>query len=366
VRSELERFLKKYRSGIEKELSRFLEGKRTGLQQVNSWGDDILSRMKNFSVKGKLLRGSLIVLSYLMFRSGPAEHLSALAAAAEIIHSSLLIHDDIMDRDEMRRGEPSIYHGYSRLARSLELDEAEHFGQSFGICAGDIGFFLAFELLSEAELEPDIRLKILGTWSREFVSVGLAQMQDIYFSVTSDVVDEESVLNLYRFKTARYTFSLPLITGAIVAGKDTPVIEKLSRIGECMGLVFQIKDDELGLFGREEKTGKPVGTDMHEGKKTLHSLYLRELLERGGNGRTPLSKAESETLGKTLLHGCMDSESLQEIVAIADKFGIRERANRKMAELSRNAEGLILELRATEQYQTILLGLLQYNLNRER
>jgi geranylgeranyl pyrophosphate synthase len=114
----------------------------------------------------------------------------------------------------------------------------------------------------------------MQTISRECASVCLGQMQDVALGNSADIPSEADVLSVYRYKTARYTFSLPLMLGAILAGVPEKEITILEKTGESIGLLFQMQDDMLNLFGTVKETGKPVGSDLREGKKTLAYLYL--------------------------------------------------------------------------------------------
>lgn len=359
----MKQFFNQYRKEIEGELHTFFKDRKNTLSSINPWGEDLLDRLQSFTVQGKMIRGGLNILSFLMFRTELARPVLQLAAAIELIHSSLLIHDDIMDRDLMRRGGPSLFHQYSLLAEEQGIEEAGHFGESFGICAGDIGFFLAFEILSKLDLDPGIRECIQVSWARTFTAVGLAQMQDMFLSGVQSEVGESAIIDLYRMKTARYTFSLPLATGATAAGEDVATIDALEQIGEHMGVAFQIKDDELDLFGRETETGKPVGTDMEEGKKTLYYLHLVHLLTTGGDR---LSGREREVLRLLTQRRGIHSGTVEELRHIAEKHGIRAQVQRKMEELSGRAEELINVISAREEYRKVLLDVLRYNIERKR
>ena len=94
---------------------------------------------------------------------------------------------------------------------------AYHLGQSLGICAGDVGFFLAFEILSKLKIKGRIYREILRLFSQEISYVGLAQMMDVYYGASKGSISEQDILKLYLYKTGRYTFSLPLMTGALLA-----------------------------------------------------------------------------------------------------------------------------------------------------
>lgn len=358
----MKQFFSKYVKEIENELCTLLEEWKKRLGSINTWGEDLVDRLQNFTVHGKMIRGGLNILSFLMFRTEIERPVLQLAAAIELIHSSLLIHDDIMDRDLRRRGGPSLFHQYSLFAEEQGIEEAAHFGESLGICAGDIGFFLAFEILAKLDLDPGIRERIQVLWSREFTTVGLAQMQDMFLSSSQCEVGEETIIDLYRTKTARYTFSLPLATGATAAGQNDATIISFEQIGEYMGIAFQIKDDDLDLFGMETETGKPVGTDMKEGKKTLYYLHLLELYTTGSDR---LSKQEQEAMHLLTQKGNIESGTVSELRHIAEKHGIRMRVQRTMEEYSRRAKELINGLPAAEKYRKILLDVLQHNIERK-
>jgi geranylgeranyl diphosphate synthase type I len=357
-----------YRRSVGAEIRRFLHDREIHLRHVNQWAPDFLSRLARFSDQGKMVRGCMAYAAYHLFRDDDPTALARAAAAIEIIHSSLLIHDDIMDRDLYRRGGRSIYSQYEELAGGRGAREASHIGQSMGICGGDIGYFLAFELLSTIE-NPGIGEALMGRWAQELVAVGLAQMDDIALAVDLGDALPENIINLYRYKTARYTFSLPMVTGALIAGQSGALIESLEKLGEVLGIIFQIKDDELGVYGKTSRTGKPVGNDIQEGKKTLFVYYLRELME--GRGERPVSPEDIEVLegafsGRDLTAGDMD-----DLRRIASENGVAGRINDHVQDLARQAEVLIDRLAprmgaAADGARALFRRMLDFNLRRTR
>jgi geranylgeranyl diphosphate synthase type I len=361
MESSANRFFEQYREIITERLIDILE-KKTPEVQMHGWGEDLLVRLRKFTLQGKMIRGGLTVLSYLLFREDAPASMLDMAAAVEIVHSSLLIHDDIMDRDTIRRGKPSIYHQYRTLARKRAFDDPDHFGESLGICAGDVGFFLAFEVVASLDLKPGIHKILMSRWASEFISVGLAQMQDVSLSTTTGGVSEDDILNLYRYKTARYTFSLPMSIGALAADAGGAVVAQLEKIGELMGIAFQLKDDELDLFGKEKVTGKPVGTDMQEGKKTLYWLYLMRLLEEDG----ALKNEDRDRLACALSGGKVEKDALVWIGQLTEERGIRTHIESMMRDLNGRAEDLIEDLRVRQEHRDILLSVARYNLQRDR
>ncbi|UCB45165.1 MAG: polyprenyl synthetase family protein [Spirochaetota bacterium] len=344
-----------YRKKIEQYLNRFLLSKGKELGQANQWGIDVTKRLFAFSTKGKLLRGSLLLFSGLMFDKETEKPALEIASAYELIHSSLLIHDDIMDRDTQRRGMPSVFYQYKNRIEDENGIDPYHTGVSLGICAGDLAIFLSFEILSQAKLDPLIKQRILHLWSRELSLVGIAQMQDVSFGASYSEPEEEEILSLYRYKTARYTFSIPLISGAILARQDQSTINILEKIGEWCGMIFQLKDDELGLFGDEVKLGKPVGTDVEEHKKTLIMHYLHSMLKGE-------DKRRLDTIQKK---GHVTASDLEFIRTAAEKTQVNKRVQRKMLDMKKKTEGLISKLDVKDEYKHTLFDLLGYSLSRE-
>lgn len=252
-----------HKKDIDAHLVTFLKHKRTSLSRIHRLGGDIINRLIPFTTSGKTTRGSLAVYIYSLFAKQQSPRIYDAAAALELFHSGLLIHDDIMDNDTLRRGRASIWEQYRRVSHNT------HIGISQAINAGDLCFFLAQELLADINLLPFI--------SSELAYVTIAQMQDVENN-RGTPVSKDDILSLYRYKTARYTFSLSMVVGAKVAGVSKQHTETLTRLGESMGLLYQIRDDELSISGDSTVTGKPVGNDERNKKQTLAFLLNSEEL----------------------------------------------------------------------------------------
>ncbi|HUX20133.1 MAG TPA: polyprenyl synthetase family protein, partial [Spirochaetia bacterium] len=156
-------------------LREFLHRKRRDLERVGRWGSDVADRLAEFSDAGKMIRGSLVVLGSDLFGRPRDGEEMRVASAIELMQTSLLVHDDIMDRDETRRGMASVHSQYSRLGRSQSLGDPLHFGESMGICAGDVAIFTAFEMLGELEVPARTHAAIISLCSKEMTYVGVAQ-----------------------------------------------------------------------------------------------------------------------------------------------------------------------------------------------
>jgi len=330
---------------------------REDFSRINRWGPDTLSRLRDYIAGGKMIRGGLIRSTHDMF-SGRAES-EALSAgvAMELFQAAFLIHDDIMDRDETRRGKPSIHAQYARLAASEGIEDSAHLGEALGICTGDLAIFMAFEILGRLELSDSIKTRLLLRFCREFSYVGLAQMDDVYLGAGERGSSREAILSLYTYKTGRYTFSLPFAAGLILAGRDEATEKTFMELGEMMGVLFQIKDDELGIWSDEGELGKPVGSDLSENKKTLY----RELLYARA------SEQERATLDGIYGSATVSSEDLACVRELLDRHSVKKEMDAFTAELSDRAEVLIRGLPSlSEGWRSRLLDLLVYIRERKK
>ncbi|MCX7024187.1 MAG: polyprenyl synthetase family protein [Spirochaetes bacterium] len=245
------------------------------LAEIGPEGAGLADALRDFTLPGKMLRGALVFLGRDLFGAEPSDVVVArVAAAMELFQTGLLVHDDIMDRDELRRGMKTLHRAYADAAERAGSRDPGHEGLSLGICAADTAFFAGFEELASCGAAPDAIRGIVALAGRELAGVAFAQMRDVRWGISPEAPTADDVLRMYRHKTARYTFSLPLAAGALLAGKDPDTVGILAGIGEDAGVAFQIRDDELGLFGSGKKLGKPLGSDIREGKMTMYRVAL--------------------------------------------------------------------------------------------
>jgi geranylgeranyl diphosphate synthase type I len=241
-----------------------------------------------------------------------------------------------MDQDATRRGSDAIHVYYkNKINKLLGNNNGFHYGQSMAICMANIAFYHAMGLLSE--LGSDIN----KLYAQEIIKVSVGQMGDI--NSTYDSFSDQDILEYYRLKTSRYSFCLPLMMGAAIAGKPIEIYEKL---GDNLGTLYQLRDDSLGLFGNPDKTGKPVGSDIESGKKTfiINKIFSKISLEE-----------------KCLFQSASPKNRLELAKQFYEKYKIEEEISSLM-----NA----LKLKAIEQIektdiQDILKELLEFILTRD-
>jgi len=352
----LDDFLSRSRKRLAGFLTEFLDAKKSETAGVNAWGRDVTERLGAYTLRGKMIRGALVLLGCRAAGSRITQDAVRAGAAMELIQSALLIHDDIMDNDILRRGEPSFHRRYAALGGRENIAGAEHFGLSMGLCGGDIAIFLAFEALAGMRTADRQTLAAVRLFARELTLVGLGQMQDLYAGATSRKISEKDILDLYLYKTARYSFSLPLAVGCLIGGGSPALRRGLERCGEHLGLIFQLRDDDLGMFGNEQEIGKPVGSDIREGKKTLHRHLLTERAPAG----------ERKKLEKIFGRADASEKDIQVVRDRAERLGVREEVGRRIEALRRKAEAGIHRLPAAERYRTLLHELLAYSITRKK
>ncbi len=218
---------KTYKHRIDDFLRSYLTEKKKSFIAVNNFGSDLIDRVLPMVTAGKTIRGSLVLLAYCFTNSGPSEDAIKAAAAMELLQTALVIHDDIMDKDATRRGIPSMHVQYN--------------SESMAMCVGDVLFFMAFELLGSVKTDDVTMGRIIRLVGREYQSVGVAQMADVSRASKTKI----DILSLYTYKTARYTFAVPLMLGATLAGTTKEMLRYLESYGVAVGVLFQIQDDKL-------------------------------------------------------------------------------------------------------------------------
>ncbi|MGQ9780875.1 MAG: polyprenyl synthetase family protein [Nitrososphaeria archaeon] len=211
---------------------------------------------------GKRQRPFILVNSGLMF-GGSLDSMLPAAAAVEFLHNFTLVHDDIMDNDEERRGAPTVHLKY---------------GVPMAILAGDLLFAKSFEsalrLVREAYSGEKV-LRISDALVRAAVEVCEGQALDLLTAVSKEFPSKMEYYHLIELKTSSL-FKACAVIGSVLGGADEDSIMKMREFGRLYGLCFQLVDDVLGVSGDRSVTGKPVGNDIREGKKTLVMRYVLE------------------------------------------------------------------------------------------
>jgi len=250
---EILKLVKNYSIGVEREIENALD----------TLDPENLHSASNHIIKagGKKIRPALVLLTAEAV-GGNRKWAYKTAAAVELIHTFSLIHDDIMDGDEMRRGMPAVH---------------TLWGEPMAILAGDVLFSKAFELVTQTQAEDipsENVITALKTVVDSCIKICEGQALDMDFEGKLDVKEEDYLKMIYK-KTAAL-IAAATKSGAIIGGGSEEQVEALSQYGELIGMAFQIQDDYLDVISDEEELGKPVGSDIVEGKMTLMVVHTLE------------------------------------------------------------------------------------------
>ena len=296
-------FIQKTKPSLEKEIRTYLESKKIDAPKLPFYSES-LDKLIALSTAGKMWRGLFVLYIFQSLKGAYTPESMYAAIAMELIQSALLIHDDIIDNDYTRRGQPTIFAQYI-------LNNDVEYGKNMGICVGDTAIFMAYDCLSKAHAGSNL----MELFSKELHFVGIGEMIDVHMAASSTDPTTEQITDMYRYKTARYTFSLPFMMGAFLAQADESIIKALDVFGENTGILFQIRDDSLGLTGDEKQTGKPVGADIKENKKTVHKAMIF----------TIASEEEKKELNTYFGNKNLSDEQRSRVLNIMEKYDIENK-----------------------------------------
>ncbi len=223
---------------------------------------------------GKRFRPYLTMVGYGSMNSA----LLPIAAAQECIHCAMLMHDDVIDQDFIRRGNKNVNGLYRDVYSSyLDVERAEHYANSAGILAGDALLSEAYFQIYRSEFSEKIKMQLAEQLFLSTYEVVGGELTDVESAFVHDMPFDP--IKIYRYKTAGYSFVGPLLSGAYCHEESQDTIDSLRRYAISAGIAFQIHDDLLGVFGDERETGKSTLTDLREGKRTLLVLFHEKQMQ---------------------------------------------------------------------------------------
>ncbi|MEJ6020477.1 polyprenyl synthetase family protein [Corynebacterium sp. H113] len=294
-------------------LASFFEERSASVAAIDPAFTMVVDSLKDFTLNGgKRVRPSFAWAGWLgaggnMGTFADAEDPEAVfraVCALEFIQACALVHDDIIDDSDTRRGAPTIHRIYEdKHAENSWRGSSAHYGRSVAILAGDVALAWADDMMHSAGLTHAAIDRVWEPWWRMRTEVLGGQLLDITAEASGDSrIEVAEKVNLY--KTAAYTIARPLHIGGAIAGATTEILDAYRTFGQDIGIAFQLRDDQLGVFGDPKVTGKPAGDDLREGKRTvLVSTAITRLQESDpagaqrlddalGNVRTPAEISE--------------------------------------------------------------------------
>ena len=244
----------------------------------------IVTELRNYTMNGgKRVRPILIAIAYRMF-GGAGDEIYRAAISIELSQSFFLIHDDIMDRSDLRRGFKSFHRKVEEMLGDIK--DKEHMAEALAIVAGDLAVDYSFDALNRSKFPLDIKYMAMGELIEIIRTTGYGEGLDM-FSSAGVKLRMNDLIRLHLRKTAKYTLEGPLVLGSYLAGRNEN-LHALRSYGNLVGLAFQLHDDVIGLFGTQEEIGKPPKSDVNEGKQTL--LMIKAIEKSGEKDRKFIEK----------------------------------------------------------------------------
>lgn len=290
-------------------------------------------------------------------RQKSAEAIVGITAALEMFHAAALVHDDLLDQSDTRRGAPAVHKRFELLhADSSWAGSHERFGVAGSVLVGDLMLGWSSEIFGTALLNApsdEIQAACRNEFSKMRVEVMAGQYLDVLeenAAMTRPVSESVGRANrVMLYKTAKYSIEAPLLIGAAFAGAGSGLLRGLSAFGIPLGMAFQLRDDVLGVFGDPAVTGKPAGDDLREGKRTVLIGLTRETL-------TP---SVGRIFDELLTSRSLDGEQigfLQRTITESGALAKSERMIEELAEESMNAlQTLDIDARAKNQLRELAL-----------
>ncbi|WP_346898342.1 polyprenyl synthetase family protein [Clostridium sp. UBA7503] len=300
---------------------------------------------------GKHLRGILVCIGFQMFGGNINKDVISAGAAYEVFQTSILLHDDIIDNSDERRGKPSLHKSIENLGNSREKAAA------MTICLGDYGLEMVYKIIMETGFSCKTKLDAMASLNENVSNTIIGQMIDIELAdyYHEDKIDiEERILEVAKYKTAYYTVTGPMTLGAVLAGADHKSSELLQNFGQYLGIAFQVQDDIIGIYG--EDTGKPTDSDIKENKITVLFHYAM--------------KNSSECSKKTLisLYGNKNitSNEIEEVKRIFIQCGALEYACNIRDEYKNKAIDILNQITVCKEIKDVLLDTIEFLINRQK
>jgi len=356
----IEKELSKLKSEIDKELENFFDLKIRQIRDQKK-PPELLKMTENLKTfilnSGKRIRPILFYYGYIISGGRKKKYkIIKTAISVELIHSYLIIHDDIIDQDNFRHGNFSIHYKYEREYNTNKpiVSNAKHLGVSMAIIIGDLAAVFGYEILNSSDFDNSLKVKAVDKLNRIVSDTTIGQALDLILEI-SEYADPNDISEMQRYKTAKYTIEGPLHLGAILAGANKNFLRSLSRFAIPIGIAFQIQDDIIGIFGSRKKTGKSVGADIKEGKKTL---LITKALEKANS-------KQKAVLNSALGNRNITAKEINQVRNIIKDTGSLEFSRRKAERLIKISKKHIKKANIKDKYKEFLISLADFVAKRE-
>jgi geranylgeranyl diphosphate synthase type I len=342
--------MRSYRSRLEGELDRYLVEQAASAERIGPTTREISDPLRDFVARGgKRLRPALVHFAY-RAAGGEGERSLPVEMAVELLHTYLLIHDDIMDRAETRRGGPAAHRLFDQQHRrdGWAGDPGRH-GEAVAILLGDLAHSHAVGVFLSSAADVRHNWRVSECFSEMCREVVIGQYLEMTASQRENL-QERDLLTILRLKSGRYSVERPIQLGAFLGDAASSLVEGLSRYGLAMGEAFQLQDDLLGVFGNFEEVGKPVGGDLAEGKFTVLILAA---VERAG-------PADRKRILDCLHRADPTTDEIAVVRAIVEGVGARRQVEMMVRDRLDSSAQELEELCLTGEAEVFFSGLIEY------
>lgn len=332
-----------FQTRVDGSLQAFILAKR---QQLAELGPDIAMLLDSAAASiagGKRIRSAFCYAGWCAGGGDPRDERIATAAASfEWLQASALVHDDLMDGSETRRGRPSAHRAFENQHRASDAyGDREGFGSGAAILLGDLLLSWTDEMLRTSAFDPAVTGRAFGYLDACKTEVVAGQFLDVLGQTRAQTSVAEA-MRIVRYKSAKYTVERPLHVGAALAGASEDTIGRLTAFAVPAGEAFQLRDDILGVFGNPAVTGKPAGDDLREGKRTV--LVAR-------------TYALSNAAGRELLNrGLGNTDHIVELTELIESTGALEAVETQIGRLEEEATAAITNIGVGAERLTELLA----------
>jgi geranylgeranyl diphosphate synthase, type I len=345
------------RSRVEAALVAFLGRQRDRLAVIDASLTPVADAIDALVLgAGKRLRPAFGYWGYRGAGGTDRDEIVGALASLELVQAGALIHDDVMDASDTRRGEPAFHRRFEHRHRDAGWQgNGRSFGESAAILAGDLCLVWSDEMLHSAGVDAAALHRARPVFDEMRTEVMVGQYLDVLASVTADT-SVERASKIATYKSAKYTVERPLLIGAALAEAPAGVVAVYSRYGLALGEAFQLRDDVLGVFGDPAETGKPAGDDLREGKRTylIATAYAR--------ADPHAVKVLDDGLGDPRL----DDGSIAELRSIIDGCGALAETEQRITELTGRALAALGDVDLANGATEVLTELAEASTHRSR
>jgi geranylgeranyl diphosphate synthase type II len=226
---------------------------------------------------GKRFRPALVSATHDALGGRSPEAAAEVGAAVELLHTAFVVHDDVIDEDHVRRGRLNVSGTFraSALAAGAGLRDADSLGRTAGILAGDLALAAAVRTVATCGAPGEVVHRLLDLFDAALHTTASGELADVRLSLELATASLSESLAMEEQKTGAYSFALPMQAGALLAGADQRVVDRLGGAGRMLGIAFQLADDLIGVFGDPQETGKSATSDLRTRKQTPLLAHAR-------------------------------------------------------------------------------------------